>query len=66
MAAVMKPKPRTAEVVHSSYQPSKAELEEEVSLDIPGETVEDRMRNLAKAVKGPVNIRWIPHPRTRR
>ena len=61
----MKSKPRTVELVHSSYQPSKAELEEEVSLDIPGETVEDRMRNLAKAVKGPVNIRWISRPRSR-
>jgi hypothetical protein len=61
-----KPKPRTAEVVRSSYQPTKAELEEEVRLDIPGDTVEDRMKNLAKAMQGPVNFRFLNRPRTRR
>ena len=61
-----KPKPRTVEVVHSSYQPTKAELEEEVSLDVSGETVEDRMKKLAKAMQGPVNFRFINRPRTRR
>ena len=56
---------RTVELVKSTYQPTKAEKEEEISLDIPGETIADRMRNLAKAVKGPVNIRLINRPRTR-
>ena len=28
-------KPRTVELVTHSYQPTKAELEEEISLDIP-------------------------------
>ena len=37
-----KSKPRTVELVKSSYQPTKAELEEEVSLDIPGDSVLER------------------------
>lgn len=58
--------PRTVELVKSSYQPTKSEKEEKISLDIPGETIADRIRNLAKSVRGPVNIRWINRPRTRR
>ena len=61
-----KSKPRTVELVKSSYQPTKAELEEEVSLDIPGDSVLERMENLAKAMMRPVNIRWINKPRSRR
>lgn len=61
-----KPKPRTVELVKSSYQPTKAEQEEEISLDIPGDTVLERMENLAKAMIRPVNIRWISKPRSRR
>ncbi len=61
-----KSKPRTAELVTHSYQPTKAELEEEISLDIPGDTIEARMENLAKAVKGPVKLRKIGRPRSRR
>lgn len=59
------PKPRTIELVKHSYRPTKAELEEEISLDIPGETIEDRMKNLSKAVKGTVNIRRTGRPRFR-
>ena len=61
-----KSKPRTVELIKSTYQPTKAEKEQEFSLDIPGETIADRMSKLAKAVKGPVNIRWIAKPRYRR
>ena len=61
-----KPKPRTVELVKHSYQPSKAELEEEISLDIPGGSVLERMENLAKAVRGPIKIRRIGRPRSRR
>ena len=60
-----KPKPRTVELVKHSYQPTKVELEEEISLEIPGETIEDRMKNLAEVVEGPVNIRRIGRPRSR-
>jgi hypothetical protein len=61
-----KKKPRTIELVKSTYQPTKAEKEEKIRLDVPGETTMDRMRNLAIAIRGPVNIRWISRPRTRR
>ncbi len=59
-------KNRTVELVKSSYQPSKAEQEEERGLDIPGKTIAGRMSKLARAIKGPVNIRWIDKPRSRR
>lgn len=61
-----KTKPRTVELVKSSYQPTKVEQEEEISLDIPGDSVLERMENLAKAMTRPVNIRWISKPRNRR
>ena len=61
-----KPKPRTVELVKSSYQPTKAEKEEETSLHIPGDSVLERMENLAKAMVRPVNVRWISKPRSRR
>ena len=48
------PKSRTVELVHSSYQPTKAEKEEEFNLKVPGETPLDRMGKLARAVLRPV------------
>ena len=51
-----RPKPRTIELVKSSYQPTKAELEEEISLEVPGETAMDRLGNLTRAMVQPVNI----------
>ena len=42
----------------SSYQPSKAELEEEIKLDIPGETLEERVNHIAKAVLQPVKVEY--------
>ena len=61
-----KPKPKTVEPVKADYQPTKAELEEEFDLDVPGETVEDRMDFLGRALAETVNIRWIGKPRSRR
>ena len=60
------PKSRTVELVHSSYQPTKAEKEEEFILKVPGETSLDRMGKLARAVLRPVKPRWIRKPRNRR
>ena len=60
------PKPKTVELVKSSYQPTKAELEEEFSVDVPGETVEERMDALGRALTRPVAARWIDKPRSRR
>ena len=58
--------PRTVELVKSSYQPSKAEMEEEFAVEVPGETVEERMANLGRAITRTVGVRWIDKPRSRR
>ena len=63
----MTTKPRTKELVKSSYQPTRAELEEKITLDFPpGLTVEERFTMLADSMLNPVNIRWIDKPRSRR
>ena len=62
----MPKKPRIVEVVKSSYQPTKAELEGEIQLDIPGETHWNRFVNLTRAVVQPVRLRHIEKPRSRR
>ena len=49
-------KPRTVEIVRSDYQPSKAELEEDVSIDTSFE-------DLARVVTEPVKIKYIPRPK---
>ncbi len=51
-----KPKPREVEIVHPSYQPSKAELEEDKRVNA---TFEEAIEALAK----PVSIRHIPRPK---
>lgn len=61
-----KSKPRTVELVKSDYQPTKAELEEEFDLDVPGDTAEERMDSLGRALAETVNIRWINQPRSRK
>ena len=40
------------------YQPSKAKLEEVIKIDVPGDTPEEKMKNLTKAVLQPVEIRY--------
>lgn len=59
-------KPREVELVKPDYQPTKAEAEEPLDVDVPGETVLDRMANLTRALTQPVKIRWINRPRSRR
>ena len=49
-------KPRTVEIVRSDYQPSKAELEEGVSIDASFE-------ELMQAAVEPVEIKTIPRPK---
>ena len=53
-----KPKRKTLTLKNPEYQPSKAELEEEIKLDVPGDTVEEKMSSLAKAVTQDVDIRY--------
>ena len=49
-------KPRTVEIVRSDYQPSKADLEEDVSIDASFD-------DLAQAVMEPVEIKYTPRPK---
>ena len=51
-------KPRTVEIVRSDYQPSKAELAEDMSIDASFE-------DLMQAVAEPVEIKYIPRPKPR-
>lgn len=47
---------KTINLKDPEYQPSKAELEQTVRLDVPGRTTEEKMEKLAKAVTRPVNV----------
>ena len=49
---------KTVEVVDSSYQPSKAELEEDMSIDKTPDKV-------AKALTQTVNVRRVKNPRSK-
>ena len=53
------PQDPTIELVKDSYQPTKAELEQDMR-------VEADFEELARALVQPVNIRWIDRPRNRR
>ena len=55
---------QVVEIVRKDYQPSKSELEAEVSLhNIPGDTIHERARNLAKALIQPVSIKYVRRPK---
>ena len=58
-----KPKPKTVELVKSDYQPSKADQEEEFSVNVPGDTVLERMGFMTKALTQPVKVRWVDKPK---
>ncbi len=51
--------PVTVELVKHTYQPTKAELEEEFPVDVSFE-------ELTKAMVQPIKVRWIDRPRKRR
>ena len=58
---------RIVELVTSDYQPTKAELEEELEpLDIPGRMVDRRMKKLVRALSQLVKLRRTDRPRKRR
>ena len=51
----------TVKLIPSDYQPSKAELQEEITLPgIEGKSLEQ----IAKKVLQPVNIKWVDKPKT--
>ena len=53
------PAPREVELPHPSYQPSKAELEEDLRVDA---TFEEAVQALAQ----PVKVRYMKYPRRQR
>ena len=50
---------KTVELVKTSYQPTKAKIEE-------GFTINATLEDLTKAMVKPVKVRWIDRPRKRR
>ena len=58
------PKRNTLDLVKPSYQPTKAELEEESVADVPGKTIEECMANLGRAITEKADARWIDKPGT--
>lgn len=54
-----KPERKTVELVRSTYQPTKAEKEEDIRTGASFEQVAD-------ALLAPVNPRWIDKPRNKR
>ena len=53
------PAPREVELLHPSYQPSKAELEEDLRIDATPE-------ELIRAVVQPVKVRYVRRPKRER
>ena len=51
---------RTVKLVQSSYQPTKAELEEPIKLNLPEDTTPEQIAN---ALLRPVNIKWMDKPK---
>ena len=54
------PKPRTVELIKSTYQPTKAELQQ------TNEPISASFEEVVKAMVQPVKIRYIDKPRDRR
>ena len=63
-------KPKTVEIVRSTYRPTKAEINQEFEVDLPEgdnpDYVDAAMDELGKAMMQPVRFRRIDKPRSRR
>ena len=63
-------KPKTVELVRSTYRPTKAEINQEFEVDLPEDDspnhVDAVMEELGKSMTQPVKPRWIDKPRSRR
>ena len=59
MSKPASPAPREVELLHPSYQPSKAELEEDLRVDA---TFEEAVRALAQ----PAKVSYVKYPKRRR
>ena len=64
------PKSKTVELVRSTYRPTKAEINQEFEIDLPGDDepnhVDAVIEELGRAMMQPVKPRWIDKPRSRR
>ena len=60
---VPKPTRQTLEVVRASYQPTQAEMKEDLKVPVKGATVHDRMVALTRAMVRTVKLRRIGKPR---
>ena len=64
------PKPRTVELVRSTYRPTKAEINQEFEVDLPGDDesnhVDAAMEELGNVMVQHVSFRRIDKPRSRR
>ncbi len=65
-----KPKPKTVELVKSTYRPTKAEINQEFEVDLPEDDnpnyVDAAMGELGRAMVQPTSFRRIDKPRSRR
>ena len=64
------PKPKTVEIVRSTYRPAKTEINQEFEVDLPEggdpDHVDAVMEELGRAMTQPVSFRRIDKPRSRR
>ena len=58
-------KPKTVELVRTTYRPTKSEINQEFEVDLP-ENVDEAMDELGKAMMQTVRFRRIDKPRIRR
>ncbi len=63
-------KPKTVELVKSTYRPTKAEINQEFEVDLPEDDdqnhVDAAMEELGRAMVQPASLRRIDKPRSRR
>ena len=63
-------KPKTVELVKSTYRPTKAEINQEFEVDLPEDGdphhVDAAMEELGRAMVQPASFRRIDKPRSRR
>ncbi len=63
-------KPKTVELVRSTYRPIKAEINQEFEADLPEDEdpnyVDAGMEELGRAMVKPISFRRIDKPRSRR
>lgn len=51
-------KKQTVALPNRNHQPSKAEMNEKMKVDVPGKNVQEKMDNFASAIMRPATIRY--------